>query len=117
MLSSMSFFVHRKRGAVAVGAWASLGFVRGITQEKYRANKRAAARANARPVGGPPRRPDCDMLTSNFALKLGSGVVGALLYVFPLSMPFVFYKEMYRLELYLYPDVYYYDENDYYDLM
>ena len=114
MLSSISSFVQRKRGALAVGAWASLGFVRG---NQYRDHKQAAARANARPLGGPPRRPDCDMLSSKFASKLGSGVVGALLYVFPISMPFVFFKEMYRFELYLYPDVYYYDEHDYYDLM
>ena len=95
MLNKMKLF---KIGATA---WGSLGFYRGV--QSYNYNNEFANKGKYNPEQY-YRYTEC----------IREGFTGSVLYLFPLSIPHMFHKEMYRLEINIRDEPKF---SDYYDLL
>jgi hypothetical protein len=74
-------------------SWAALGFYRGAKQYSYNCDieiKKYADKINAAASTKPK------FMTTSCIFR---GFIGTAAYVFPCTMPFVAYKEIYRLEM------------------
>lgn len=90
---------------IIICSWAALGFYRGAKQYSYKCDiemKKYADKMNAATASAfkqeefmlTTTKPK--FMTTSFIFN---GFIGTALYVFPCTMPFVLYKEIYRLEM------------------
>ena len=92
--------ISKKIGSLTIVGWSTLGFYRGCGEYNYEYNKKIKYYEKELEVNKKYNNIiSVEKPTYFYTTKIYNGFIGVVLYLFPISIPHIIIKEIYRIEI------------------